>query len=34
MPKKSIIPIEEALSIGEKYGMSEEETKQALQYIS
>ena len=33
MPKKSIIPIEEALSIGEKYGMSEEETKQALRYF-
>ena len=33
MPNKSIIPIEEALSIGEKYGMSEEETKQALHYF-
>ena len=33
MPNKSIIPIEEALSIGEKYRMSEEETKQALQYF-
>ena len=33
MPNKSIIPIEEALSIGEKYGMSEEETKQALRYF-
>ena len=33
MPNKSIIPIEEALSIGERYGMSEEETKQALQYF-
>ena len=30
---KSIIPIEEALSIGERYGMSEENTKQALQYF-
>ena len=30
---KSIIPIEEALSIGQKYGMSEENTKQALQYF-
>ena len=34
MPNKSIIPIEEALSIGERYGMNEENTKQALQYIS
>ena len=33
MPNKSIIPIGEALSIGEKYCMSEEETKQALQYF-
>ena len=33
MPKKSIIPIEEALSIGERYGMNEEETKQTLQYF-
>ena len=31
LPNKSIIPIEEALSIGERYGMSEENTKQALQ---
>ena len=30
---KSIIPIEEALSIGKRYGMSEENTKQALQYF-
>ena len=30
---KSIIPIEEALSIGERYGMSEDNTKQALQYF-
>ena len=33
MPNKSIIPIEEALSIGERYGMNEEETKQALRYF-
>ena len=33
LPNKSIIPIEEALSIGERYGMSEENTKQALQYF-
>ena len=33
MPQKSIIPIEEALSIGEKYGMSKKETRQALQYF-
>ena len=30
---KSIIPIEEALSIGQKYGMSEDNTKQALRYF-
>ena len=30
---KSIIPIEEALSIGERYGMSEDNTKQALKYF-
>ena len=33
LPNKSIIPIEEALSIGERYGMSENNTKQALQYF-
>ena len=33
LPNKSIIPIEEALSIGQKYGMSEENTKQALRYF-
>ena len=33
LPNKSIIPIEESLSIGEKYGMNEEETKQALRYF-
>ena len=33
LPNKSIIPIGEALSIGERYGMNEEETKQALQYF-
>ena len=33
LPNKSIIPIDEALSIGERYGMSEENTKQALQYF-
>ena len=33
LPNKSIIPIEEALSIGERYGMSEDNTKQALQYF-
>ena len=33
LPNKSIIPIEEALSIGERYGMSEDNTKQALKYF-
>ena len=33
LPSKSIIPIEEALSIGQRYGMSEENTKQALRYF-
>ena len=33
LPNKSIIPIEEALSIGERYGMNEEDTKQALRYF-
>ena len=33
LPKKSIIPIEEALSIGERYGMNDEDTKQALRYF-
>ena len=33
LPNKSTIPIEEALSIGEKYGMNEEDTKQALRYF-
>ena len=33
LPNKSIIPIKEALSMGERYGMSEENTKQALQYF-
>ena len=33
LPNKSIIPIEEALSIGKRYGMKEEETNQALQYF-
>ena len=33
LPNKSIIPIEEALSIGERYGMSDEDTKQALRYF-
>ena len=33
LPNKSIIPIEEALSIGKRYGMNEENTKQALQYF-
>ena len=33
LPNKSIIPIEEALSIGKKYGMNKEETKQALRYF-
>ena len=33
LPNESIIPIEEALSIGERYGMSEDNTKQALQYF-
>ena len=33
LPNKSIIPIKEALSIGERYSMNEEETKQALRYF-
>ena len=33
LPNKSIIPIEEALSIGERYGMSEDNIKQALRYF-
>ena len=33
LPNKSIMPIEEALSIGKRYGMSEENTRQALQYF-
>ena len=33
LPNKSIIPIEEALSIGERYGMNDEDTKQALRYF-
>ena len=33
LANKSIIPIEEALSIGERFGMNEEDTKQALQYF-
>ena len=33
LPNKSIIPIEEALSIGERYGMNKEETKEALRYF-
>ena len=33
LPNKSIIPIGETLSIGERYGMNEEETKQALRYF-
>ena len=33
MPNKSIIPIEEVLSLGERYSMNEEDTKQALQYF-
>ena len=33
LPNESIIPIEEALSIGERYGMSEDNTKQALKYF-
>ena len=33
MPNKNIILIKEALSIGERYGMKEKETKQALQYF-
>ena len=33
LPDKSIIPVKEALLIGERYGMNEEDTKQALQYF-
>ena len=33
LANKSIIPIEEALSIGKRFGMNEENTKQALQYF-
>ena len=33
MPNKSIIPIEEAVLIGKRYGMDEDDTKQALRYF-
>ena len=33
LPNKSIIPIGEALSLGGRYGMNKEETKQALRYF-
>ena len=33
LANKSIIPIDEALSIGKRYSMNDEETKQALQYF-
>ena len=33
LPKQSIVSVKEALSIGERYGMKEEDTKQALRYF-
>ena len=33
LPEQSIVPVKEALSIGERYGMKEEDTKQALRYF-
>ena len=33
LPEQSIVSVKEALSIGEKYGMNEEDTKQALRYF-
>ena len=33
LPNKSILPIKEALSLGERYGMNKEETKQVLRYF-
>ena len=33
LPEQSIISVKEALSIGERYGMKEEDTKQALRYF-
>ena len=33
LPERSIISFKEALSIGKRYGMKEEDTKQALQYF-
>ena len=32
-PEQSIVSVKEALSIGERYGMKEEDTKQALRYF-
>ena len=33
LPEQSIVSLKEALSIGERYGMKEEDTKQALRYF-
>uniref|UniRef100_A0A1X7SU43 C-terminal of Roc (COR) domain-containing protein n=1 Tax=Amphimedon queenslandica TaxID=400682 RepID=A0A1X7SU43_AMPQE len=33
LPEQSIVSVKEALSIGERYGMNEEDTKQALRYF-
>ena len=33
LPEQSILSVKEALSIGERYGMKEEDTKQALRYF-
>ena len=33
LPEQSIVSVKEALSIGERYGMNEEDTKQALKYF-
>ena len=33
LPEQSIVSVKEALSIGERYGMKEEDTKQALRYF-
>uniref|UniRef100_A0A1X7T7S1 Uncharacterized protein n=1 Tax=Amphimedon queenslandica TaxID=400682 RepID=A0A1X7T7S1_AMPQE len=33
LPEQSIVSVKEALCIGERYGMNEEDTKQALKYF-
>ena len=34
LPEQSVVSVKEALSIGERYGMKEEDTKQALRYFN